>query len=166
MAFMIPALTGTAAAGTAAAGTAAASATIGSTLMTALPYVLGGLTLYQASQNIAIANQQAAYSQMQADMAQDAYEIRKASRKKELAKKIGQQKTLYSVSGVDIFEGTPVDVFADTASSYGYEQFSDAYDTMGQIYGYEESARIAKEEGKQRAFGNLLDYGLTFARRG
>lgn len=163
MAFMIPALTGTAAAGTA---TAATTATIGSTLMTALPYVLAGATIYQARQNIAIGNQQAAYSQLQADMAQDAYALRKEARKKELSKKIGQQKTLYSVSGVDIFEGTPVDVFTDTAASYGYEQFSDAYDTMGQIYGYEESARIAKEEGKQRAFGNLLDYGLTFARRG
>ena len=165
MAFMIPALTGTAAAGTAAAGTAA-TATIGSTLMTALPYVLAGATIYQARQNIAIGNQQAAYSQLQADMAQDAYALRKEARKKELSKKIGQQKTLYSVSGVDIFEGTPVDVFTVTAGSYSYEQFSDAYDTMRQIYRYEESSRIAKEECKQRAFGNLLDYGLTFARRG
>jgi hypothetical protein len=163
MAFLLPAA---ATAGATATGTAAATATVGSTLMTALPYVLAGATIYQAQQNIAIGNQQAAYSQMQADMAQDAYAIRKEARKKDLAKKVGQQKTLYSVSGVDIFEGTPVDVFTDTAASYGYEQFSDAYDTMGQIYGYEESARIAKQEGKQRAFGNLLDYGLTFARRG
>jgi hypothetical protein len=163
MAFLLPAA---ATAGATATGTAAATATVGSTLMTALPNVLAGATIYQARQNIAIGNQQAAYSQLQADMAEDAYAIRKAARKKDLAKKVGQQKTLYSVSGVDIFEGTPVDVFADTAASYGYEQFSDAYDTMGQIYGAEESARIAKQEGKQRAFGNLLDYGLTFARRG
>lgn len=143
-----------------------AAATVGGALTTAAPYLLAAGTLYSMQQNIAIGNQQAAYSQVQAKMAQDAYALRKQARKKEMAQAIGQQRALYSVSGVDIFEGTPVDVFADTASNFGYEQFSDAYDTAGRIYGYEESGRQAKKEGYNRAFGNLLDYGLSYARRG
>ena len=122
-------------------------------------------TLYSMQQNVALGNQQAALSAFQADQSERAYLERKEQRRKQLRRVVGQQRALYSSSGVAL-EGTPTDVFADTAREFSYENFADKFDTYANVVSKRYEASTYRQSGRQRAFGNLLDLSLAGMRRG
>ena len=122
-------------------------------------------TLYSMQQNIAIANEQAALSAFQADQTERAYLERKEQRRKQLRRIVGQQRALYSASGVSL-EGTPTDVFADTAREFSYEDYADRFDAYSNVVSQRYQSSIYKQSGRQAAFGNLLDLSLAGMRRG
>lgn len=138
---------------------------IGSTLAAAAPYIALAGTVYSMRQSMKMANQQAAMSQYQAAVAQTGLRERDADRKRRLRRTIGTQKTLYSASGVAL-EGTPVDVFTDTAREFAFEGFADQFDTAQNVNTYKLQANFQRRAGEQQAFNTLLDYGTAVAMRG
>jgi hypothetical protein len=122
-------------------------------------------TLYSMQQNVALANQQAALSAFEADQTERAYLERKEQRRKQLRRIVGQQRALYSASGVSL-EGTPTDVFADTAREFAYEDFADRFDAYSNVVSKNYEASVYRQSGRQKAFGNLLDLSLAGMRRG
>jgi len=138
---------------------------VGSALTTAAPYIALAGTVYSMRQSMKMANQQAQISNYQAAAAQSGLIERDAERKRRLTKTIGTQRTLYSASGVAL-EGTPLDVFADTAQEFAFEGFSDRFDTAQNINTYKLQAGFQKRAGEQQAFNSLLDYGMSYAQRG
>tara|TARA_B100000029_G_scaffold117531_2_gene110733 strand:- start:1643 stop:2182 length:540 start_codon:yes stop_codon:yes gene_type:complete len=122
-------------------------------------------TLYSMQQNVALGNRQAALSSFQADQTERAYLERKEQRRKQLRRVVGTQRALYSSSGVSL-EGTPLDVFADTAREFAYEDWADKFDSYANVVSKRYEASIYKQSGRQRAFGNLLDLSLAGMRRG
>ena len=63
-------------------------------------------------------------------------------------------------------EGTPTDVFADTAKEFGYEDYADRFDVVNNQFTSRMEADAYRRSGRQRAFGNLLDLGTAYALRG
>ena len=122
-------------------------------------------TLYSMQQNVALGNQQAALASFQADQTERAYLERKEQRKKQLRRIVGRQRALYSASGVAL-EGTPTDVFADTAREFAYEDFADKFDAYSNVVSQRYQSSIYRQSGRQAAFGNLLDLSLAGMRRG
>ena len=122
-------------------------------------------TLYSMQQNVALGNQQAALASFQADQTERAYLERKEQRKKQLRRIVGRQRALYSASGVTL-EGTPTDVFADTAREFAYEDFADKFDAYSNVVSQRYQSSIYRQSGRQAAFGNLLDLSLAGMRRG
>lgn len=153
MSFLTPVLTGP---------TATA---IGSAFATAAPYVAAIGSIYQAQSNIALGNQQAAISAFQADQSERAYLERKDQRKRQLRRIVGQQRALYSAAGVSL-EGTPTDIFADSAREMAYENWADKFDTYSNYVSKRMEADAYRRGGRMKAFGNLLDYTMLVARRG
>lgn len=150
----------------AAASTAATAASTASAAIA--PYatlIATAGTLYSAQQNVALANQQAALSAYEANQTERAYLERKEQRRKQLRKVVGQQRALYSASGVAL-EGTPTDVFADTAREFAYEDFADKFDAYSNVVSKRYEASVYRQSGRQKAFGNLLDLSLAGMRRG
>ena len=138
---------------------------IGSALATAAPYIAAAGTVYSAYQNVQMGNQQAAITEFQAEQDMAAYEERMAERKRRLRRTVGTQRTLYGASGVSM-EGTPTDVFADTAKEFGYEDYADRFDVVNNQFTSRMEADAYRRSGRQRAFGNLLDLGTAYALRG
>ena len=122
-------------------------------------------TLYSMQQNVALGNRQAALSQFQANQTERAYLERKEQRRKQLRRIVGRQRALYSASGVAL-EGTPTDVFADTAREFSYEDFADKFDAYSNVVSQRYQSSIYRQSGRQAAFGNLLDLSLAGMRRG
>ena len=122
-------------------------------------------TLYSMQQNVALGNRQAALSQFQANQTERAYLERKEQRRKQLRRIVGRQRALYSASGVAL-EGTPTDVFADTAREFSYEDFADKFDAYSNVVSQRYQASVYRQSGRQAAFGNLLDLSLAGMRRG
>ena len=83
-------------------------------------------------QNVALGNRQAALSSSQATQTERAYLERKEQRRKQLRRVVGRQRALYPASGVAL-EGTPTDVFADTAREFSYEDFADKFDAYPNV---------------------------------
>jgi hypothetical protein len=73
---------------------------------------------------------------------------------------------LYSSAGIDVTQGTPVDVMKDTAKDYAYDQYIDNFETQNRIYSNMLQAKFQRAAGRQKAVGSLLDYGTRFALRG
>jgi hypothetical protein len=121
-------------------------------------------TVYSARQSVKLGNQQAAISQQQAAASQMALSDREDERKRRLRRTVGTQRALYSASGVAL-EGTPVDVFADTAREFEYEDFADQFDTANRVDMLNRQASYEKAAGRQRAFSSLLDFGMSAAMR-
>lgn len=140
-------------------------AQVGTALTTAAPYIAAAGTMYMANQNIQLANQQAAISEYQAANEAIALDVRSNERKRRLRRAIGAQRALYSSSGVAL-EGTPTDIFADTAAEFAYEDYADRFDTFGRMGSKSMEADAYRKEGKQKAFGNLLDFGISWGMRG
>lgn len=138
---------------------------IGTALATAAPYIAAAGTVYSMYQNVQQGNQQAAITEFQAEQDMAAYEERMAERKRRLRRTVGTQRTLYGASGVSM-EGTPTDVFADTAKEFGYEDYADRFDVVGNQFTSRMEADAYRRAGRQRAFGNLLDFGTSYALRG
>lgn len=194
MAFLAPAAVGTtatataagaaaqgAAMGTAASSLAAASQT--STLLGTLSSIYStvsplltvgslamtlsaGGTAAMAAQQMALANQQASLTEFEVDQMETAAMLRASERKRKMRRAVGQQLALYGASGVDALKGTPVDVMADTAKNFAFDQFSDDFTTSGQAYAGRIKASNQRAYGKQQAAGSLLDFGTRFALRG
>ena len=138
---------------------------IGTALATAAPYIAAAGTVYSMYQNVQQGNRQAAITEFQAEQDMAAYEERMAERKRRLRRTVGTQRTLYGASGVSM-EGTPTDVFADTAKEFGYEDYADRFDVVGNQFTSRMEANAYRRAGRQRAFGNLLDFGTAYALRG
>lgn len=138
---------------------------IGTALATAAPYIAAAGTVYSMYQNVQQGNQQAAITEFQAEQDMAAYEERMAERKRRLRRTVGTQRTLYGASGVSM-EGTPTDVFADTAKEFSYEDYADRFDVVGNQFTSRMEADAYRRAGRQRAFGNLLDFGTSYALRG
>jgi len=140
-------------------------AQVGTALTTAAPYIAAAGTMYAANQNIQLANQQAAISDYQAASQAIALDRRSEDRKRKLRRTIGAQRALYSASGVSL-EGTPTDIFSDTAREFGYEDAADRFDTYASMGMKSMEADAFRKSGKQKAFGNLLDFGISWGMRG
>jgi len=72
---------------------------------------------------------------------------------------------LYSASGVGL-EGTPTDVFEQTAKEFAYEDYADRFDTLANMGSKYMEADLYRQSGRQRAVGNLLDFGISWGMRG
>lgn len=165
-----------AAAGASAATSAGLLGTLGSiynavqpvfsAISTIAPIITMGSAAAMASQQMALANQQASLTDYQIKNMEQASALRASARRKRLRRAVGSQLALYGSAGVDPLRGTPVDVMEDTAAEFGYEDFTDAFETQGRIYSKMIEARNTRAFGKQQAFGTLLDYGTRFAMRG
>jgi len=136
--------------------------TIGSLAMT----LSAGGTAALAAQQMALANTQASLTEFEVDQMETAAMLRAAERKRKMRRAVGEQLALYGASGVDPLKGTPVDVMADTAKSFAFDQFADDYQTSGQAYAGRIRASNQRAYGKQQAVGSLLDFGTRFAMRG
>jgi len=142
-----------------------AFASIGTALTTAAPYIAAAGTVYSAYQNIQQGEQQAALSTYQAEQAGAALAERAVERKGRLRKTVGAQRALYSASGVGL-EGTPTDVFEQTAKEFAYEDYADRFDTLANMGSKYMEADLYRQSGRQRAVGNLLDFGISWGMRG
>jgi len=142
-----------------------AFASIGTALTTAAPYIAAAGTVYSAYQNIQQGEQQAALSTYQAEQAGAALAERAVERKRRLRKTVGAQRALYSASGVGL-EGTPTDVFEQTAKEFAYEDYADRFDTLANMGSKYMEADLYRQSGRQRAVGNLLDFGISWGMRG
>jgi hypothetical protein len=142
-----------------------ALAPIGAALTTAAPYIAAAGTLYMANQNIQQANQQAAISEYQQANDAIALNLRSDDRKRRLRRTVGAQRALYSASGVAL-EGTPTDIFAETAKEFAYEDYADRFDTYASMGMKSMEADAYRRAGKQKAIGNLLDFGISWGMRG
>ena len=138
---------------------------IGAAMATAAPYIVAAGTAYSMYQNVQMGKQQAAITDFQSEQAAGAYEERREERKRRLRRTVGSQRALYGASGVSM-EGTPTDVFADTAKEFAYEDYADRFDFVGDQMTRRMEADAYRRAGKQRAFGNLLDLGTSYALRG
>tara|TARA_X000001382_G_scaffold23319_4_gene14220 strand:+ start:4679 stop:5125 length:447 start_codon:yes stop_codon:yes gene_type:complete len=148
MSFLVPAITA-----------------IGPMLTTAAPYIAAAGTAYSAYQNIQMGNQQADISTYQAQTQGAALAERADERKRRLRKTVGAQRALYASSGVGL-EGTPTDVFEQTAKEFAYEDYADRFDTLNNMGSKYMEADAYRSAGKQKAFGNLLDFGISWGMRG
>ena len=72
---------------------------------------------------------------------------------------------MYSASGVGL-EGTPTDVFESTAREFAYEDYADRFDTYANMGSKYMEADAYRRAGRQKAFGNLLDFGISWGMRG
>ena len=142
-----------------------AVASIGTALTTAAPYIVAAGTAYSMYQNVQQGEQQAAITDFQSQQAEAAYQERREDRKRRLRRTVGSQRALYGASGVSM-EGTPTDVFADTAKEFAYEDYADRFDFVGDQFTRQMEADAYRRAGRQRAFGNLLDLGTSYALRG
>ena len=142
-----------------------AVASVGTALTTAAPYIAAAGTMYSAYQNVQMGNQQAALSTYQAEQEGAALYERSQERKRRLRKTVGAQRALYSSSGVAL-EGTPTDVFADTGREFGYEDYADRFDTYAGMGSKYMEADAYRRAGKQKAIGNLIDFGISWGMRG
>jgi len=138
---------------------------IGTALTTAAPYIAAAGTMYSAYQNVQQGEQQAAISTYQAEQAGAALAERAVERKRRLRKTVGAQRALYSASGVGL-EGTPTDVFEQTAKEFAYEDYADRFDTLANIGSKYMEADAYRRAGRQKAVGNLLDFGISWGMRG
>lgn len=140
-------------------------AQVGTALTTAAPYIAAAGTLYAANQNIALGNQQAEISAYQQANEAIALTSRIDERKRRLRRTVGAQRALYSSSGVAL-EGTPTDIFADTAREFAYEDYADRFNTYGRMQTASMESDAYRSAGRQKAFGNLLDFGISWGMRG
>lgn len=140
--------------------------TVGSLLAQSVPYIVGAMTVTSAYSQANLGEAQAKLTEFQSKTMAQASAIRSSERKKDMRKAIGTQLALYSTSGVDVTEGTPVDVMKDTAKEFAYEEFADNFETQQQIYSNMIRARNQRAYGKQQAFNTLLDFGTRFVARG
>ena len=148
MSFLVPAVT-----------------SIGAALTTAAPYIAAAGTAYSAYQNIQMGNQQADISTYQAQTQGAALAERAEERKRRLRKTVGAQRALYSASGVGL-EGTPTDVFESTDREFAYEDYADRFDTINNMGMKYMEADAYRRSGRQKALGNLLDFGISWGMRG
>ena len=136
-------------------------------LMSAVsPLIAMGSASALASQQIGLANQQASLTEYEIKNIEDAAALRSSRRRKLFRKAVGTQLSIYGASGVDVTQGTPVDVMADTAKEFAYEGFVDAFETQNKVYANTIRARNQRSYGWQQATGTLLDYGMRTMERG
>ena len=141
-----------------AAGTATTAQVIGVAAIAAA----GVGTVYSMRSAQKVANQQAVVSRQQAAAQTMALQDRDDERKRRLRRTLGTQRALYSASGVAL-EGTPTDVFADTAREFEYEGFADQFSTANNVSMLNQQANAQIAAGRQRAFSSLLDFGMNVA---
>jgi len=140
--------------------------TVGSLLAQSVPYIVGTVAMTQAYGQMALGDAKAKLTEYQALNMEQASAIRSSERKKNMRKAIGTQLALYSSAGIDVTQGTPVDVMKDTAKDYAYDQYIDNFETQNRIYSNMLQAKFQRAAGRQKAVGSLLDYGTRFALRG
>ena len=178
----------TAASSTTAASTAASTANIGTALHgaqsastltslsnalqtslkfvnTAAPIIGAGGLVYSGQVQKGILEQQAFATSFQAAQEEETYKLRKEQRRRELARALGKQRSLYGISGVRL-EDTPTDIFQSTARSFAEDDFYDRYGTASRIVSAGISADNLRKSGEQAELGGLLNAELTLARRG
>ncbi len=140
--------------------------TIGTVMSAVTPFIAMASTSALAAQQVNLANQQAALTEYEIQNIEDAAALRSSRRRKAFRKAVGTQITQFGVSGVDVTEGTPVDVMAETAKEFAYEDFTDAWETQNQVYANTIKAQNQRAYGRQQATGTLLDYGMRTMKRG
>lgn len=169
-----------AAAATTAATTAASTSTllgslssIYSTLQPVLtavsiasPFIAMASTGAMMAQQMALANQQASLTEYEVESMKQASMLRAADRKRKMRRAVGTQLALYGSAGVDPLRGTPVDVMADTAKTFAFDQYTDDFNVSSRAYAGMIKAKNQRDYGKQQAVGSLLDFGTRFAMRG
>ena len=152
-------------------GTAAATATtssllgtlstIGTVMSAVTPFIAMASTSALAAQQVNLANQQAALTEYEIQNIEDAAALRASRRRKAFRKAVGTQLTQFGVSGVDVTEGTPIDVMAETAKEFAYD-----WETQNQVYANTIKAQNQRAYGRTQATGTLLDYGMRTMQRG
>lgn len=132
---------------------------------TAAPIIGAGGLVYSGQVQKGILEQQAFATSFQAAQEEETYKLRKEQRRRELARALGKQRTLYGISGVRL-EDTPTDIFQSTARSFAEDDFYDRYGTASRIVSAGISADNLRKSGEQAELGGLLNAELTLARRG
>ena len=168
-----PAFLASGAAGGASLATAATTSSllgtlspIGSVVSVVSPFIAMASTSALAAQQVNLANQQAALTEYEIKNIEDAAALRSSRRRKQFRKAVGTQLTQFGVSGVDVTQGTPVDVMAETAKEFAYEDFTDAWETQNKVYANTIRAANQRAYGRTQATGTLLDYGMRTMQRG
>ena len=132
---------------------------------TAAPIIGAGGLVYSGQVQKGILEQQAFATSFQAAQEEETYKLRKSQRRRELARALGKQRSLYGISGVRL-EDTPTDIFQSTARSFAEDDFYDRYGTASRIVSAGISADNLRKSGEQAELGGLLNAELTLARRG
>lgn len=132
---------------------------------TAAPFIGSAGLIYSGQLQKGIYEQQAAYSALQATQEEDNYILRRDQRRREFARALGKQRSLYGISGVAL-ENTPTDIFASTARSFAEDDFYDRYGTANKIVSAGATADNLRASGSAAELGGLLNAELTLARRG
>ena len=130
------------------------------------PFIAMGSSAALAAQQIALANSQASLTEYEIKNMEQASALRSSERKKQFRKAIGTQLTLYGNSGVDVTQGTPVDVMQETAKDFATESYLDSFETQNRIYSNMIRAKNQRAYGRQQATGTLLNYAMQTAERG
>ncbi len=132
-----------------AGGTMATLAKVGLGV-TAAGSVLGGMTAWQDSQD------QAKYYEANADYAMGDARNRAAATREQYRRLVGSQRAAFGASGVDVNEGSALDVLAGTDAEAELSAMQILYGGQMEAANWKARAATVKSSGSQQLFSGLL----------
>ncbi len=132
----------------------------------AIPMVIG--TAISAAGSVASGIQQSRMAEYNAEAMRRNAQAAIASGRWEMAKtqekgeSLGAtQRTAYAASGVDISEGSPLTVMADTAAKVERDILAEKYQSQVKAYGFESQANLMDYYGDSAFWSGLIGAGGT-----
>ncbi|HEU6436138.1 MAG TPA: hypothetical protein VE028_01645 [Nitratidesulfovibrio sp.] len=118
--------------------------------VTAAGSVLGGLSAWQDGQD------QSKYYEANADYAMGDARNRAAATREQYRRLAGSQRAAFGASGVDVNEGSALDVLAGTDAEAELSAMQILYGGQMEAANWKAKSAMAKSAGKQQLFGGLL----------
>ena len=118
----------------------------------------GGSILGGFQQKAALDNQ-ADFAKIQGDIAMRNAQINASEIRRRGKKLISKQVVGFAKAGVELASGTPVEVFAETASDTELEALTMVHSGVLQQFGFETTASNKEQEGKDALLSGFIDAG-------